>query len=110
MAHSLHHAVHKCTAHLQHHTQLCIMVMQVVQAPSRQDTHNNWLVLDGAHTAQSATALAETVRELFPERPVALVVAMADDKDHKAVMAALRGVRPTVVLFTSVDIAGSSQR
>ena len=41
---------------------------------------------------------------------MALIVAMADDKDHKAVMAALRGVRPTVVLFTSVDIAGSSQR
>lgn len=81
-----------------------------MQAPSRQGSHNNWLVLDGAHTAQSATALAETVRELFPERPVALIVAMADDKDHKAVMAALRAVRPAVVLFTSTDIAGSSQR
>ena len=81
-----------------------------MQAPSRQGTYNNWLVLDGAHTPQSATALAETVRELFPQRPVALIVAMADDKDHKAVMAALRSVRPTVVLFTSVDIAGSSQR
>ncbi|KAL3150534.1 hypothetical protein ABBQ32_000350 [Trebouxia sp. C0010 RCD-2024] len=84
--------------------------LQVVQAPSRQGSNNNWLVLDGAHTAQSATALAETVRELFPERPVALIVAMAAGKDHKAVMAALRAVRPAVVLFTSVDIAGSSQR
>ena len=50
------------------------------------------------------------MQELFPERPVALIVAMAGDKDHKAVMAALRAVRPTVVLFTSVDIAASSQR
>lgn len=85
-------------------------MVQVVEAPSRQGGNNNWLVLDGAHTAQSATALAETVRELFPERPLALIVAMADDKDHKAVMTALRGLRPAVVLFTSVDIAGSSQR
>ena len=81
-----------------------------MQAPSRQDSHNNWLVLDGALTAQSTSALAESVRELFPDRPVALIVAMADDKDHKAVIAALRAIRPTVVLFTSVDIAGSSHR
>ena len=86
------------------------MGAQVLPAPSRQGTYNNWLVLDGAHTGQSAAALADTVRELFPDRPVALIVAMADDKDHKAVMAALRAIRPAVVLFTSVDIAGSSHR
>ena len=77
---------------------------------SKQGSHKSCLLLDGAHTAQSAAALAETVRELFPEQPVALIVAMADDKDHKAVMLALRAVRPAVVLFTSVDIAGSSHR
>ena len=70
-----------------------------------------WLVLDGAHTAQSAAALATTVRQVFPDNPIALIVAMADDKDHKAVMAALRGgVRPALVIFTTVDIAGSSNR
>ena len=72
---------------------------------------DGWLVLDGAHTGQSAAALATTVRQVFPDNPIALIVAMADDKDHKAVMAALRkGVRPALVIFTTVDIAGSSHR
>ena len=67
-----------------------------------------WLVLDGAHTAQSAAALASFIKHNFPDNPVAL---MADDKDHKAVMTALRsGLRPALVIFTSVDIAGLSQR
>ena len=70
-----------------------------------------WLVVDGAHTAQSAVAMASSIRQIFPDNPVALIVAMADDKDHKAVMTALRsGLRPALVIFTSVDIAGSSQR
>ena len=68
------------------------------------------MVLDGSHTAQSAAALAATVRELFPDSPVALIIAMAEDKDHKAVMAALRAVRPAVVVFTTVPIAGGLQR
>ena len=70
-----------------------------------------WLVLDGAHTAQSAAALANSIRQIFPNNPVALIVAMAEDKDHKAVMTALRsGVRPALVIFTTVDIAASSHR
>ncbi len=72
--------------------------------------HTNWLVLDGAHTAQSTAALADTVRGLFPDNPVAIIIAMADDKDHKAVMAALRAVRPALVVFTTVPIAGGTQR
>ena len=42
----------------------------------------DWLVLDGAHTIDSARTVAETLRTVFPDNPVALVVAMADDKDH----------------------------
>ena len=82
-----------------------------MQVQRRQDGDcSNWLVLDGAHTAQSAAALADIVTELFPGRPVALIIAMADDKDHKAVMAAMRAMRPLVVVFTTVPIAGSMQR
>ncbi len=84
--------------------------MQVVQMHNAQKTPTNWLVLDGAHTAQSAAALADTVRGMFPDNPVALIIAMADDKDHKAVMAALRAVRPAVVVFTTVPIAAATQR
>ena len=88
---------------------MCLTV-QVVQMQNAQMKPTNWLVLDGAHTAHSAAALTDTVREIFPDNPVALIIAMADDKDHKAVMAALRAVRPAVVVFTTVPIAGATQR
>jgi folylpolyglutamate synthase/dihydropteroate synthase len=42
-----------------------------------------WVVLDGAHTAESARALAQTLREVFPTAPVAIVMAMAEDKQHR---------------------------
>jgi folylpolyglutamate synthase/dihydropteroate synthase len=67
-------------------------------------------VLDGAHTAASAAALAETLRAVFPGQPLALVVAMASDKEHRPVLAALRAASPAVVVFTAVHIAGSTAR
>lgn len=36
-----------------------------------------------AHTSGSGAALARTLREVFPEECVAVVVAMASDKDHR---------------------------
>jgi folylpolyglutamate synthase/dihydrofolate synthase len=69
-----------------------------------------WLVADGAHTAESAAALADTLRRVFPEQPVALVVAMAADKEHRAVLSALRPLQPKLVVFTSAAIAGSYHR
>ena len=52
---------------------------QVAQLPDSA-TH---YVLDGAHTADSAAALAATLRSAFPDEPVVLVVAMAADKQHR---------------------------
>jgi Mur ligase family, glutamate ligase domain len=69
-----------------------------------------WLVLDGAHTPGSAQALATTLRSAFPNNPLALVIAMADDKDHEHFLAALYSTAPVVVIFTSVPIASSSAR
>lgn len=68
------------------------------------------VVLDGAHTPESAAALATTLRQVFPAAPVALVLAMAGDKAHREVCMALRAVQPHVVVFTSVAIAGGRQR
>ncbi|KAH9324545.1 hypothetical protein KI387_004723, partial [Taxus chinensis] len=42
------------------------------------------VILDGAHTEASAKALASTIRMLYPDKPLAFVVAMANDKDHSA--------------------------
>jgi dihydrofolate synthase len=44
------------------------------------------------------------------DNPLALVVAMGADKDHRAVVAALRRAAPCTVVFTSVPIAGSYSR
>lgn len=70
-----------------------------------------YVVLDGAHTEDSAAALAAAVRSVFPApTPVALLLAMAADKEHRAVVAALRGLQPRVAIFTTVPIAGSYRR
>ncbi|KAL4858271.1 Dihydrofolate synthetase [Chlorella vulgaris] len=69
-----------------------------------------WVVLDGAHTPESAAALAHTLRELLPTAPVALVMAMAEDKQHREFCQAIRTVQPSVAVFTSVPIAGGAAR
>ncbi|XP_022985041.1 dihydrofolate synthetase isoform X1 [Cucurbita maxima] len=40
------------------------------------------ILLDGAHTKDSAKALVDTIQMSFPDAQLALVVAMASDKDH----------------------------
>lgn len=69
-------------------------------------------VLDGAHTAAAAGALADSVAELFPgARRVIFVVAMASDKDHEGVFSALlRRRRPGAVICCGAEIAGGSAR
>ncbi|KAF8064668.1 hypothetical protein HT031_003470 [Scenedesmus sp. PABB004] len=79
---------------------------QVVRPPGSAATY----VLDGAHTADSAAALAATLRAAFPAAPLVLVLAMAADKPHREVCEALRAARPSVAVFTSVPIAGSHHR
>lgn len=71
-----------------------------------------WLVLDAAHTAASAAALAKTLREAFPEgrHRLALVLAMSNDKDYSAVCTALRAAKPVAISFTTVPIANSILR
>ncbi|KAF5837251.1 Mur ligase [Dunaliella salina] len=70
------------------------------------------LVLDGAHTRESAASLVTSIRSAFPARthPLVLVVAMAEDKDARQVLAELRRLQPKAVIFTTVPIAGSYHR
>eukprot|EP00877_Chromochloris_zofingiensis_P008896 jgi/Chrzof1/425/Cz01g15130.t1 len=77
---------------------------------ARTDTQSPYIVLDGAHTADSARALVDNMRNLFQGAPIALVLAMAADKQHQEVVRELRQMAPQVVVFTSVPIAGSYQR
>lgn len=56
----------------------CFLCVQV----SKLGSNEPWLVLDGAHTPDSAAALVHTLKQAFPDMPVGFIVAMADDKDH----------------------------
>jgi folylpolyglutamate synthase/dihydropteroate synthase len=69
-----------------------------------------YVVLDGAHTRESASALTSTLRAVFPSEPVVLVMAMAADKEHRAVIEEIRNCGPKAVVFTSTAIAGSTDR
>ncbi|GAA0167681.1 ligase [Lithospermum erythrorhizon] len=69
------------------------------------------IMLDGAHTKDSARALADTVNMAFPAAKVILVVAMANDKDHLGFAEELLSVRGLKAVFLSeVNIAGDRSR
>ncbi|KAG9448401.1 hypothetical protein H6P81_014529 [Aristolochia fimbriata] len=69
------------------------------------------VLIDGAHTEASAESLADTIRMAYPKGHIALVVAMASDKDHLAfAREMLAGTRPEVVLLTEACIVGSRSR
>ncbi|KAH7623643.1 hypothetical protein Ndes2526B_g00876 [Nannochloris sp. 'desiccata'] len=97
----------------------------------RLEANQGLAILDGAHTPESAAALVDTVRTLFPfsadknekninsgdgadkappPLPVALVLAMASDKDLTGVCRELRQLQPNVAVFTEVPIAGGKTR
>ncbi|XP_043696929.1 dihydrofolate synthetase isoform X3 [Telopea speciosissima] len=69
------------------------------------------ILLDGAHTKESAKTLADTIHMTHPHAPLALVVAMASDKDHLAfARELLSAIQPEVVVTTEVTIAGAGSR
>lgn len=57
------------------------------------------LLVVAAHTEGSAIALAKTLRDAFPKASLALVVAMACDKDHSAFAHAL--LKGNIIISTS---------
>ncbi|KAK3237038.1 hypothetical protein CYMTET_52860 [Cymbomonas tetramitiformis] len=83
---------------------------QVLQLLGGEAASAETVVLDGAHTPAAARALAETLQQVFSSRHVALVVAMADDKNHGGVLAGLARIDMSAIVFTEVAIAGSSMR
>jgi len=56
------------------------------------------LVLDGAHNPAGARALAASLRDVFGETPITLVVGVSADKDAAAILAALAPVATRIVL------------
>ncbi|KAK8473098.1 hypothetical protein PHAVU_001G060700 [Phaseolus vulgaris] len=69
------------------------------------------VLLDGAHTKESAKALMKTVKMTFPKAPLIFVVAMASDKDHVGfAREILLGGHVETVLLTEAAIAGGVTR
>ncbi|CAL0318895.1 unnamed protein product [Lupinus luteus] len=69
------------------------------------------ILLDGAHTKESAKALVNSIRMVIPEARLAFVVAMANDKDHVGfAREILSGSHVDIVLLTEAAIAGSVTR
>lgn len=69
------------------------------------------ILLDGAHTKESAKALSDTIQMAFPKARLILVVAMASDKDHVAFAKELLSVGQLEAVFlTEVSIAGDNSR
>jgi dihydrofolate synthase/folylpolyglutamate synthase len=59
------------------------------------------MVLDAAHTVESAKALAETFRAVYPGRKAVLVLGMSADKDFGAYCSELKEIAGTVVFTRS---------
>lgn len=69
------------------------------------------VLLDGAHTKESAKALMDMIQMTYPDTPLALVVAMANDKDHLGfARELLSGMQLEAVYLTEADIAGGKSR
>ncbi|PWZ44403.1 hypothetical protein Zm00014a_018362 [Zea mays] len=69
------------------------------------------VLIDGAHTEESAKALSGVIKTVRPEGPLALVVGMASDKEHLAFAEQLlSGQTPDVVLLTEASVAGGTSR
>ncbi|GKV19839.1 hypothetical protein SLEP1_g30050 [Rubroshorea leprosula] len=69
------------------------------------------VLLDGAHTKESAKALLQMIKMAFPGARLALVVAMASDKDHFGFAKEfLSGGQLEAVFLTEANIAGGKSR
>ncbi|KAM3374098.1 dihydrofolate synthetase [Capsicum galapagoense] len=69
------------------------------------------ILLDGAHTKESARALTNTLQMTFPKPKMVLVVAMANDKNHLGFARELLSVGNLDAVFsTEVAIAGAKLR
>ncbi|KAK9059159.1 hypothetical protein SSX86_021778 [Deinandra increscens subsp. villosa] len=69
------------------------------------------ILLDGAHTKESAKALADMIQLTYPDARLVFVVAMASDKDHQAFARELLAVKQVDAIFlTEVSIAGDRYR
>ncbi len=69
-------------------------------------TKNDWhfsipIVLDGAHNGDSALALAQTLENVFPERPVLFILGLNQDKNLEDIFLALKNKARKIIVTKS---------
>lgn len=74
--------------------------LERVTWPGRLERIGDDILLDGAHNADGARALAAALPEVAAGRPVTMVLGMVDDKDMAAFLAPLAGLVEHVVATT----------
>lgn len=62
----------------------CDFIALILTSSSPEENAHCSVLSFSAHTKDSAKALVDTIHMAFPEARLALVVAMANDKDHLA--------------------------
>ncbi len=60
------------------------------------------VLLDGAHSPDSARALAETIKEIFKEQKVILILGISEDKNKKLIYDELSCISQNII-FTKAD-------
>ncbi len=65
------------------------------------ESHELWL--DGGHNAHGAAALARTIEELTPPRPLVLIMGMMNNRDPAEFLSHFRAQQPPVLTLTIPD-------
>ncbi|HCC69269.1 MAG TPA: bifunctional folylpolyglutamate synthase/dihydrofolate synthase [Nitrospiraceae bacterium] len=56
------------------------------------------IILDGAHNPPAADALAESIKEIFPEKSIILIVGIMKDKDIDGILRPLSSISDKIIL------------
>ncbi len=56
------------------------------------------VIIDSAHNPEAARALADTVKEIFPDKKIILIVGIMKDKDIKGILGHLMQISGTLIL------------
>ena len=98
------------------HSPGCFEILRRPDADAARDGDAPvWIVADGAHTAGSAEAAFATLREttlleMSKSRNLAVVVAMASDKNHVDVMREVLHAEPAFVFCAETLVSGGTAR
>lgn len=76
---------------------------QNVLWPGRLETvgRNPWIILDGAHTPDSAGGLCESLRQMFPREKIIFILGVSEDKDREGICRAFNSVAAGVIVTKS---------